>query len=60
MELNIGLLEILGEVIGEKMETLDLLEELIISVLKLLAHGLFHEILGPKIKEIKLNLIWKI
>jgi len=56
MELNIGLLEIHGEAIGDKEETSDLLEELITSVLNQLALGLLHLILGLKILEIKLNL----
>jgi hypothetical protein len=56
MELNIGSLEILGEAIGEKEETSDLLEELITLVLSQLALGLLHLILGQKILETKLNL----
>jgi hypothetical protein len=40
MELNIGLSEILGEAIGVKVVILDLLEVLIILVLKALALGL--------------------
>lgn len=59
-EINIGLLEILGEVIGVKMEISDSLEVLIILVLKPLAHGLFLEIPGARMKEIKLNLTYKI
>lgn len=59
MELNIGLLEILGDHIGEKVETLDLLEEKIIWVFKVLAHGLLQEIPGQTIKETILNLVQK-
>ena len=55
MELNIGLLEIHGEAIGVKVVILDLLEVLIILVLKALALGLLQQIHGQKMLEIKLN-----
>ena len=50
---NIGLLEILGEVIGVKEEILESLEELTILTFKAIAHGLSQEILGLKTKEIR-------
>lgn len=59
MEPNIGSLETLGEAIGVKEETLDLLEELTTQVLNLLALGPLQLILGPKISEMKPNLILK-
>jgi len=52
MEQSIGLLEIHGELIGERRETSDWLEVLIIWVLSLLALGLFLEIHGLRMKEI--------
>ena len=55
MELNIGLSEILGDHIGEKMAHLNLSEELIIWEFKLIVLGLFQRTLGPMILEIRLN-----
>ncbi len=60
MEPNIGLSEIHGVVIGDKEEILESLEELITLIFKVIAHGLYQEILGQKMKEIKLNLVYKI
>lgn len=58
-ELNIGLLEIHGEVTGERMEPLELLEELITSVLSMIVLGLHPLIHGQKILEMKLNPVQK-
>jgi len=54
-ELNIGLSETLGEAIGVKEETSDLLEELITLVSNLPALGLLQLTLGLRILEIKLS-----
>jgi hypothetical protein len=54
-EKNIGSLEILGEVIGDKVVMSDSSEVLTILVLNRLALGQLHLILGQKILEMKQN-----
>jgi hypothetical protein len=54
-ELNIGLLEIHGEAIGEREVTLGSLEELTILELNQLVLGQLHWILGHVMKEMKQN-----
>jgi hypothetical protein len=54
-EKNIGLLETLGEAIGDKEETSDWQEVLITSVLKAHAHGPLQSIHGQETLETRLN-----